>query len=348
MNEHFVNIKVDREERPDVDHIYMSAVQMLTGRGGWPMTVFLTPDGKPFYGGTYFPPRGPPRAAGVPPRAARASRRRIATSPTTSHEDRRAADGRLRRGELAQPSARRRSTRASCTDAAAQLARAPTTPQHGGIGQAPKFPNEAVFDLFLRAARGSGAAALSRHGPAHAAADGARRHLRSARRRLPPLLGRRALAGAALREDALRQRPARAAVSVAPIRSPATRSSPASRARRSTTSCARCATRPAASTRRRTPTARARKASSSLGRRRGAAHSSAPTPRELACRYWDVTDAGNFERRNILHVTLEVEQLAKLFRRDVDDGRAAARRQRARSSSRRASSASSRGATRRC
>src|SRR5271169_5721424 len=56
MNEHFVSIKVDREERPDVDHIYMNAVQMLTGHGGWPMTVFLTTDGKPFYGGTYFPP----------------------------------------------------------------------------------------------------------------------------------------------------------------------------------------------------------------------------------------------------------------------------------------------------
>ena len=56
MNEHFINIKVDREERPDLDSLYMSAVQALTGSGGWPMTVFLTPDGKPFYGGTYFPP----------------------------------------------------------------------------------------------------------------------------------------------------------------------------------------------------------------------------------------------------------------------------------------------------
>src|SRR5262249_30494908 len=56
MNEKFVNIKVDREERPDLDEIYMNAVQMLTGRGGWPMTVFLTPEGKPFFGGTYFPP----------------------------------------------------------------------------------------------------------------------------------------------------------------------------------------------------------------------------------------------------------------------------------------------------
>jgi uncharacterized protein YyaL (SSP411 family) len=56
MNEHFINIKVDREERPDIDAIYMDAVVALTGQGGWPMSVFLTPDGKPFYGGTYFPP----------------------------------------------------------------------------------------------------------------------------------------------------------------------------------------------------------------------------------------------------------------------------------------------------
>src|SRR5262249_16805830 len=56
MNEHFVNIKVDREERPDLDDVYMMAVQMMTGQGGWPMSVFLTPDLKPFYAGTYFPP----------------------------------------------------------------------------------------------------------------------------------------------------------------------------------------------------------------------------------------------------------------------------------------------------
>ena len=56
MNEHFVNIKIDREERPDLDHIYMDAVQAMTGSGGWPLNVFLTPEGKPFYGGTYFPP----------------------------------------------------------------------------------------------------------------------------------------------------------------------------------------------------------------------------------------------------------------------------------------------------
>ena len=57
MNDNFIPIKVDREERPDLDQIYMDAVQLLTGRGGWPLTVFLTPEGKPFYGGTYFPPQ---------------------------------------------------------------------------------------------------------------------------------------------------------------------------------------------------------------------------------------------------------------------------------------------------
>ena len=67
MNSGFVAVKVDREERPDVDAVYMEAVQAMSGRGGWPMTVFLTPDGRPFFAGTYFPdPRGP-RDAELPP-----------------------------------------------------------------------------------------------------------------------------------------------------------------------------------------------------------------------------------------------------------------------------------------
>ena len=56
MNAHFINVKVDREERPDVDHLYMDALQAMTGSGGWPLNIFLLPNGKPFYGGTYFPP----------------------------------------------------------------------------------------------------------------------------------------------------------------------------------------------------------------------------------------------------------------------------------------------------
>ena len=70
MNENYVSIKVDREERPDLDEIYMNAVQMLTRRGGWPMTVFLTPEGKPFFGGTYYPPEDRQGMPGFPTGAA--------------------------------------------------------------------------------------------------------------------------------------------------------------------------------------------------------------------------------------------------------------------------------------
>jgi len=66
MNEHFVNIKVDREERPDLDAVYMEAVQAITGSGGCPLTVFLTPEGKPFFGGTYFPPQDKHGMPGLP------------------------------------------------------------------------------------------------------------------------------------------------------------------------------------------------------------------------------------------------------------------------------------------
>ncbi len=81
MNAHFVNIKVDREERPDLDEIYMNAVTTVTGSGGWPMTVFLTPDLKPFYGGTYFPPDDQYGRPGFP---------RILQSVAQFYKDRRA------------------------------------------------------------------------------------------------------------------------------------------------------------------------------------------------------------------------------------------------------------------
>ena len=95
MNDLFVNVKVDREERPDVDAVYMEAIQAMTGHGGWPMTVFLDPDGRPFYGGTYFPPdrRGgmpgfvellPRRRRRVAQPARRPARAGRPTSPSTS------------------------------------------------------------------------------------------------------------------------------------------------------------------------------------------------------------------------------------------------------------------------
>ena len=84
MNEHFVSIKVDREERPDLDAIYMDAVQAMTGSGGWPMTVFLTPDGRAVLRGHVLPPGAAARPAVVPPGADGASRRRGPSGATRS------------------------------------------------------------------------------------------------------------------------------------------------------------------------------------------------------------------------------------------------------------------------
>jgi uncharacterized protein len=103
MNENFVNIKVDREERPDLDQIYMNAVQMMTGHGGWPMTMFLTPEGVPFFGGTYFPPSdrynmpGFPRILASVAEAYRSQPDQVASTAT-------AMLGELRRAGLAESS----------------------------------------------------------------------------------------------------------------------------------------------------------------------------------------------------------------------------------------------------
>ena len=147
MNELFVNIKVDREERPDIDDVYMNAVQMLTGRGGWPMTVFLTPEGKPFYGGTYFPPED---RYGVPgfPRVLRA----VADAYRQKPQDIERSVSQILEG-LNRSGALRPSDRPFARDllrkAAAQLAQGYDS-DHGGFGGAPKFPNASVFEVLLR------------------------------------------------------------------------------------------------------------------------------------------------------------------------------------------------------
>ena len=147
MNELFINIKVDREERPDLDEIYMNSVQMLTGRGGWPMTVFLTPEGKPFYGGTYFPPED---RYGVPgfPRILMG----IAHAYREKPQDVDKSLGQIL-ATLQRMSQSRESKRSFSPDviaeSAEQISRA-YDPDHGGLGQAPKFPNAGVYELFLR------------------------------------------------------------------------------------------------------------------------------------------------------------------------------------------------------
>ena len=148
MNENFIPIKVDREERPDLDQIYMEAVQMITGRGGWPLTMFLTPDAKPFFGGTYFPPVDRQGMPGFPRvlMAAADAYKRGAHEVTHNVEKLSEALGALgtytaEDGPI---------SRDLPIAAAHHLARSYDS-VNGGLGQAPKFPNTFVFSLFLRA-----------------------------------------------------------------------------------------------------------------------------------------------------------------------------------------------------
>ena len=149
MNEHFVNIKVDREERPDLDSIYMTAVQAMTGHGGWPLNVFLTPDGTPFYGGTYFPPEDRPGLPGFRQGAGR-RRRRLSGAARRSRRECRANPGScLRRSSRELPAAGRVERRQSSSEAVEQLARS-FDARNGGFGGAPKFPQPAIVEFLLR------------------------------------------------------------------------------------------------------------------------------------------------------------------------------------------------------
>jgi uncharacterized protein len=147
MNELFVNVKVDREERPDVDAVYMDAVVALTGQGGWPLTVFLTPGGEPFYGGTYFPPE--PRH-GMP--AFRQVLRAVADAYRERPEDvaaqAEALVGALKRSAEAEPS-REPLTEALLAEAERGLL-SQLDPRWGGFGHAPKFPPASVLEFLLR------------------------------------------------------------------------------------------------------------------------------------------------------------------------------------------------------
>ena len=154
MNEHFVNIKVDREERPDIDAIYMNALHLMGEHGGWPLTMFLTPDGEPFWGGTYFPPE--PRW-GRPsfPQVLRVDRAPpIATSARMSRRmSRRCARGcRSSRGpRAAAPQGDVSGIPAELFDRIAERLLREVDPLNGGIGTAPKFPQSGIFELLWRA-----------------------------------------------------------------------------------------------------------------------------------------------------------------------------------------------------
>jgi len=146
MNEHFVCVKVDREERPDVDSVYMTATQAMTGHGGWPMTVFTTPDGRPFYCGTYFPPRP---AHGMP--AFRQVLAAVADAWAHKRAELESAGTRIvgaisARLDLGAPAPL---TAELLDRAVAALAR-PYVPAAGGFGGAPQFPPSMVLEFLLR------------------------------------------------------------------------------------------------------------------------------------------------------------------------------------------------------
>jgi uncharacterized protein YyaL (SSP411 family) len=145
MNEGFVNIKVDREERPDVDSLYMDAVVALTGHGGWPMTVFLTPEGEPFLGGTYYPPE---------PRHGLPSFKQVLAAVSDAYKERR-GDVAEQAAALVQAVSREVSPSAdplteSLLGQASRNLRAQFDSEWGGWGGAPKFPQPSVLEFLLR------------------------------------------------------------------------------------------------------------------------------------------------------------------------------------------------------
>jgi uncharacterized protein len=147
MNERFVNVKVDREERPDVDGIYMDAVVAMTGHGGWPLTVFLTPAGEPFLGGTYFPPE---------PRHGLPSFRQVLEAVSELYRER--PQDVARRTEVLVDALEQAASSAPSVDpltesllfAAVRRLEELHDPEWGGFGRAPKFPPASALELFLR------------------------------------------------------------------------------------------------------------------------------------------------------------------------------------------------------
>ncbi|HEY2995111.1 MAG TPA: thioredoxin domain-containing protein [Methylomirabilota bacterium] len=147
MNQAFVSVKVDREERPDVDHIYMQAVQSMTGHGGWPMTVFLTPDGTPFYGGTYFPPQDRHGLPGFP---------KLLAAISDAWRGRRGEveqSARELTASLGQAERLRRSASLLTEEilfSAFQGISSQFDEEWGGLGGAPKFPQPMIWEFVLR------------------------------------------------------------------------------------------------------------------------------------------------------------------------------------------------------
>lgn len=315
MNELYVNIKVDREERPDVDEIYMNAVQMLTGRGGWPMTVFLTPDGKPFYGGTYFPPEDrhnlpafPRVLAGVaqayherPQDIANATTQILASLEKITHRE-----------ETSQP------LHIDTLERAAASLAHHVDHTYGGLGGAPKFPNSMVFAFFLRQYSASGGThyldmtlhtlrKMAEGGMYDQLGGGFHRYSVDERWLVPHF-------EKMLYDNALLARVYLEAYQVTHERFflQVVEETLAYVEREMLhPDGGFYSTQDADSD--------GEEGKFFVWSRDEVMRLLGDEVGEIFCRYYDVTDVGNFEHHNILHPTLSLEQLAKLFRRSVDE-----------------------------
>jgi uncharacterized protein YyaL (SSP411 family) len=326
MNDLFVNIKVDREERPDVDEIYMRAVQMLTGHGGWPMTVFLTPDRQPFYGGTYFPPADRHGLPGFP-RVLHA----VAQAYRERPEDVARAIADIGAG-LAKAEQLRATTGAldeTLPSRAAAALVGHVDQEHGGLGGAPKFPHTSAFQLFLRQHRATGEARfleavrltcdrMAKGGVYDQIGGGFHRYAVDARWLVPHFekmlydnaqLPRLYLEAYQVTGDAGLARIAEETLDyvLRDMRHPDGGFYSATDA-----------------------DSEGEEGKYFVWTPVEVARIVEPADVELVCRYWDITDEGNFEGKSIAHVTVDVEQVARLFGRAAADADVAIARARAR------------------
>ncbi len=319
MNTLFVNIKVDREERPDVDDVYMRAVQLLTGRGGWPMTVFLTPDGKPFHGGTYFPPvdrHGMPGFPRVLDAVARAFNERPDEIQRATAQ---LLEGVSRSDEV--------TSNSGALDPTLSLRAAEALLQHvdkqdGGLGGAPKFPHSQTFQLMLRHAVTTGRADLldavvltcrrmAEGGMYDQIGGGFHRYSVDARWLVPhfekmlydnALIPRLYLDAFQVTGEPFFRRTVEDTLDyvLREMRHPEGGFFSATDADSEGEEGKFFVWKPAE-----------------------VAAVVDPADVDLVCRYWDITDEGNFEGHNIAHVTLTVAQLAQMFGRSEEAAAAA-------------------------
>jgi hypothetical protein len=326
MNEHFVCVKVDREERPDVDDVYMKAVQMLTGRGGWPMTVFLTPDGKPFYGGTYFPPADRHGMPGFP-RVLEAVARTYRERPTEVERSVQRILTELARTEQMGPGGTSVDPALPRRAAEALLEHVDST--DGGLGGAPKFPHAAAFQLLLRQFHATGNRRLleavvltcermARGGVYDQVGGGFHRYAVDAHWLVPHfekmLYDNAQLPRLYLEAYQVTGDPALRRIAEETLDYLLREMRHAEGGFYSATDA----------------DSEGEEGRYFLWTRAEVERLIEPEDVDLVCRYWDISVEGNFEGRSIPHVTLDVEQAAKMFGRTPVEVRAALGRARER------------------